>query len=231
MPRPRIPERRERLLAAARALALEQGWPATTVADVASRVGIGKGAVYLEFENKAAILDALITEGMKALSAAVQRRVLEDVRVVDLPAIYGFAVDALLSDPLMRAFYLDDADVLGGHVRAVSDGRYRQRFDWLGEYITHLQHAGVIDPQVDVRALAQMFSVFTIGLLHAPGTLEATTDDELRQTIALFAQFVGQGLAADRSNDSEAARLAQLTMLDRLATQLEGLQPHYPEEN
>lgn len=222
MPRPRIPERRERVLDAARTSALEQGWSATTVADVASRAGIGKGAVYLEFENKSAILDALITDGMKALSAAVQRRVLEHVGVVDLPAVYGFAVDALLSDPLMRAFYLDDADVLGGHVRSVSDGRYQQRFDWLGEYITHLQHAGVIDPQVDVRALAQMLSVFTIGLLHAPGTLEATTDDELRQTTALFAQLVGQGLAADRSIDVEAARRAQLTMLDRLATQLEG---------
>ncbi|MGC2940185.1 MULTISPECIES: TetR/AcrR family transcriptional regulator [unclassified Brevibacterium] len=225
MPRPRIPERRNRLLAAARQLALEQGWPATTVAEVAARADVGKGAVYLEFDSKAAILDALITDGMQTLSSAVHRRVREADEVVDLPAIYRFAVDALLDDKLMRAFYLGDQDVLGDHVRSVPDNRYRQRFDWLTDYITRLKHAGVIDPRSDLQAVALMFSVFTIGLLHTPGTLEAITDDELRRTVGLFAELVGEGLASDRPVDSAAARQAQLAMMGSLQTQLAHLHP------
>lgn len=226
MPRPRIPERRERLLAAARELALERGWPATAVSDIAERVGVGKGAVYLEFPTKAAILDALIEQGLRGLSADVRGRVVAAEDVLDLPTIYRFAVEALLADPLMRALFLGGDDVLGEHARAVDDDRYRQRFDWLADYIAELQGAGVIDPAVDRPALVRMFSVFTIGLVHAPGTLAGTTDDELRSTVGVFADLVGRGLAGERPVDQEGARRAQLTLIERLDAQLGPSEEH-----
>lgn len=231
MPRHRIPERRERLLVAARELALEHGWNATTVADVAERVGIGKGAVYLEFPTKAAILDGLLNRGMRALGETVHRRVLDADGVIDLPLIYRIAVEALLEDPLMRAFYLGDEDVLGGHLRSVDDDRYQQRFDWLGDYIAQLQAAGLIDPSVHLPAMMRVFSVFTIGLIHSPGALKATTDDELRETVGLFSDLIGRGLATGLPLDADAARKAQLTLLKRLEAQLDGLERDPQEEN
>ena len=228
MPRHRIPERRERLLVAARELALEQGWPATTVSDIANRVGIGKGAVYLEFANKAAILDALINHGMRALGAKVRCRVLEVDGAVGLSAIYRFSVEALLADPLMRAFFLGDEDVLGAHARSVADGRYRQRFDWLGQYLSHLQQAGLIAGHEDLPSVTRMLSVFTIGLLHAPGTLGTTSDEELRSSVGLFAGIVERGLATEVPGDAVAAREAQLAMIERLEAQLDQL--HDPPE-
>lgn len=230
MPRRRIPDRRDRLLVAARELALEQGWPATTVSDIAERVGIGKGAVYLEFATKPAILDALVNRGMRGLGAEVRRRVLEADGLVDLPAVYRFAVEALLDDRLMRAFYLGDDHVLGDHVRQVGDDRYRQRFDWLGDYIAQLQQAGVIADDVDLPAVARMLSVFTIGLLHAPGALGDVTDDQLRRTVELFAGLVGQRLATGRPADVEAAQQAQLALIERLETQLNHLQADARQE-
>ncbi|MFA5709429.1 TetR/AcrR family transcriptional regulator [Mycolicibacterium sp.] len=224
MPRPRIPDRRERLLTAARELALDNGWPATTVSDIAARAGVGKGAVYLEFPDKAAILAAVLNRSMRGLTAAVQRRVRAATDVVDLPAVYRFGVEAMLGDPLMRALYLGDEAVLGDHVRSVTDGRYQQRFDWLIDYIAALQEAGVIDPEVATEPLVRMLSVFTIGLLHAPGTLGATTDDQLRETVGLFADLVGRGLATQAPPDAAAARRAQLALLDNLDAQLDHLE-------
>jgi AcrR family transcriptional regulator len=224
MPRPRIPDRRERLLVAAREFALDNGWPTTTVSDIAARAGIGKGAVYLEFPDKAAILAAVLKRSMRGLTADVHRRVLEATDVIDLPTVYRFGVEAMLADPLMRAFYLADETVIGDYVRSVTDGRYRQRFDWLVEYIARLQDAGVIDPEVAVQSLVRMLSVFTIGLLHAPGTLEPTTDDQLRETVGLFADLVGRGLATDLPTDPDAARQAQLTLLEDLDAQLNHLE-------
>lgn len=224
MPRHRISDRRDRVLTAARELALEQGWPAATVADVAARAGIGKGAVYLEFPNKAAILDALVNRGVRGLSAEVRRRVVAADQVVDLPMIYRFAVEALLADPLMRAFHLGDDDVLGDHARAVGDDRYQQRFDWLADYVAQLQEARIIDPTVDRTSLMQMLSVFTIGLVHLPGRLAGTTDDQLRNTVALFSSLVGRGLAADQPADPHAARRAQLDLIERLDAQLDHLE-------
>lgn len=224
MPRPRIPDRRNRLLVAARELALGQGWPATTVSDIAARAGIGKGAVYLEFPDKSAILSALLTRSMRALTADVHRRVLDASGLIDLPAVYRFAVEALLADPLMRAFHLGDEAILGDHVRSVDDDRYRQRFDWLLDYIARIQRAGMIDPDVPRETLSRVLSVFTIGLLHSPATLGPISDEQLRATVGLFADLIGHGLATDPPSDREAVRIAQIDLLNTLDAQLDRLE-------
>lgn len=220
LPRPRVPDRRERVLAAAHELALTQGWSGTTIAEIAARAGIGKGAVYLEFPDKPAILSAVLTGRMRALTAGMRRRVLEVDGLVDLPTVYRFGVEAILADPLMRALYLGDEAVLGDHVRGVSDDRYAQRFTWLADYVVALQGCGLIDPRVAVDPLVRMLGVFTIGLLNGPGA----TDDELRDTVATFADLVGRGLATGDPVDPEAARQAQIVLLDRLDAQLRQLE-------
>lgn len=224
MPRPRIPERRDRILDAARDLALEKGWGATTVADVATRAGIGKGAVYLEFPDKPAILAAALARSMRSMTADVHQRVLSAEEVIDLPTIYEFAVDALLGDPLMRAFYVGDESVLGDHVRSVDDDRYGMRFKWLLDYIGRLQSACVIAAEVPRETLGRVLSVFTIGLLNSPGTLGPLTDEQLRETVGLFADLVGRGLATDLPADPVAARAAQSDLLKTLDAQLDHLQ-------
>jgi len=220
VPRPRVADRRDRVLAAARELILTKGWANVTVADVAARAGIGKGAVYLEFPDKAAILSAVLTRSMWQLTAEVHARVLGAPDLVDLPAVYRFGVDALLGDPLMRALYLGDQAVLGEHVRDVADDRYLQRMGWLTDYVTRLQDAGVVKPSVPAETIVHVLSVFTLGLAHAPGVLGTTTPEDLSAAVGLFADLVGRGLGTARPADPEAARAAQLALLERLDTQL-----------
>lgn len=231
MPRPLVPDRRARILDAARALILERGWPRTTVADVATRAGIGKGAVYLELPDKAAILDAVLRRSTRDLSAEVRRRVVETDGLVDLPAVYRCGMEALLGDPLMRALWVGDEALLGDHVRDVAggSGRYAERFGWLTEYVGRLQDAGVVDPSVPTATVVRVLGVFSVGLVHAPATIGATSDDALRDAVALFADLVGRGLApdgpgTDRAVDPDAARAAQLGLLARLDRQLDLLE-------
>lgn len=223
MPRPLVADRRGRILTAARDLVLTKGWADVTVADVAAGAGIGKGAVYLEFPDKAAILAAVLNRSMQALTAEVHDRVLAAPDLVDLPAVYRFAVEALLGDPLMRALYLGDEAVLGTHVRDVTDDRYLQRLGWLTDYVAGLQHAGVLDPAVSADTIVRVLSVFTLGLAHAPGVLGATAAADLAETVGLFAGLVGRGLATDLPTDPGAARAAQLVLLERLDAQLDQL--------
>lgn len=221
MPRPLVADRRGRILAAARELILAKGWADVTVADVAAHAGIGKGAVYLEFPDKAAILAAVLNRTVRQLTAEVHQRVLDAPGLVDLPAVYRFGVDALLSDPLMRALYLGDEAVLGQHVRDTTDDRYLRRLDWLAEFVTGMQRAGVIDREVPAETIVRVLSVFTLGLVHAPGLLGTTRPEDLSATVGLFADVVGRGLATDRPADPEAARAAQLALLGRLDAQLD----------
>lgn len=226
MPRPRVPHRRDLILDAARALFHEKGWTRTTVSDIATHAMIGKGAVYLEFENKAAILDGLIRESSRRLIAQVRSRVLQADGIVDLAQVYRFSVTALLSDPLMRALYLDDAAVLGNHMADVANTRYRRRIDWLDEYVRHLQNAGVITDSIEPTAIVRMLSTFTIGLVHSPATMGECSPQELSDSVVLFADVTSRGLAPASTPDADAARQAQLLLLQRLDDQLSEVEDH-----
>ena len=220
MPRPLVPDRRGRLLGAARELFQEQGWPATTVSDIAVRAGVGKGAVYLEFSSKTGILDALVRESSRRMIAHVRDRVQGADGLVDLAQVYRYGVEALLDDQLMRALFLGDVDVLGEHMDEVPVGRYRERLDWLKEYALQLQRAGVIDSRIDVDHIVRMLTAFTIGLVRSPAVTGQTADEDLSAAVTLFADVVSRGLAVDRPADVEAAREAQLLFLRRLDDQL-----------
>ncbi|MFD0559995.1 TetR family transcriptional regulator [Stackebrandtia endophytica] len=224
MPRPLVPDRRGRILTAARDLTLEHGWPHTTIAQIAQRAGIGKGAVYREFDDKTAILAAVLNRSMRDLTTQVHQRVLDAAEVIDLPTVYRFGVEALLSDPLMRALYLGDDTVLGDHVHGVTDQRYPARFGWLTDYIGRLQAAGVVDAAVSTETIARLLSVFTIGLINSPGILDSADPQVLLDTVGLFADLVGKGLATEQDIDVTAARQAQLALLEQLSTQLDLLE-------
>jgi|GEM_PF-958082 len=227
MPRPRIPDRRQRILAAARELALVRGWPATSVADIARTSGIGKGAVYLEFADKSAILDAVLLGAMRRATAHVRAGLLDlggaGGEPVGLVAVYRLGVEALLADPLLTALQLGTESVLGSHVATVTDGRYGERHEWLADYVVALQGAGVIDPQLDAASLTRVLATFTIGVLQSPGILGGDAD-ELRHTVTLFADLIGCAVATGGPVDAAAARDAHLELLDRLAAQLAALE-------
>ncbi|MDP9375203.1 MAG: TetR/AcrR family transcriptional regulator [Chloroflexota bacterium] len=102
-----IKERKERqrravgegILAAAREIAAEEGWPAVTIRKIAARIEYSPPAIYEYFDSKEAILLALMRRGYAEQLAAVERA----VRAADGPegallgigrAYLDFAVDA-----------------------------------------------------------------------------------------------------------------------------------------
>lgn len=181
MPRPRVPDRRDRILDAAEELVLAHGFDAMSVASIAERAGIGKGAVYLEFAGKREILDALLQRGTTRMNDRVSRELGDRPR---LSAAYRASARALSDDALMTAAFLDDRGILGEHVAEVTDGRYRDRQRRVIEWLRALQDRGEIVADVDVEALALALSSASIGLLSAarllgpfePGHLERAID-------------------------------------------------------
>ena len=65
--------RREQILEAALRLFRRYGFRKTTVDEIASEAGIGKGSVYLEFPSKEDVFFALLEEHEKGIQGEVQR--------------------------------------------------------------------------------------------------------------------------------------------------------------
>jgi AcrR family transcriptional regulator len=189
MPRPRIPDRRERLLDAAEELVLEHGFDAMTVAAVAARAGVAKGAVYLEIESKHGLLEAVLIRAFGRAEARVAQRVGDDDR---LSTAYVAAVEALLAEPVLVAAFLDDTAVLGSFVQTSSTTRYRDRHLQVQGWVRALHAQGRLDPEVDADALALALSSATLGLLSAARVLGPLTADQLGAGIAALGTMVRQ---------------------------------------
>jgi len=179
MPRPLIANRRARILDAAEELVLDAGFDAMSIAAVAARAGIGKGAIYLEFAGKRDIMDALLRRGTERMRARVAAHIGERPRLGDA---YRAAVTALLDDPLTAAF-LDDRGVLGRHLDTVADGRYRARHEGVIRWLRELQERGALVADVDPEHLALALSSATIGILSAGRLTGPVSAAQLRGAI------------------------------------------------
>ncbi len=194
MPRPLVPDRRERLLDAAERLVLERGFDAMGIAAVAEEAGIGKGAVYLEFASKRDLLDAVLRRATRRLHDRVR---LEVGETPGLSAAYRAAARALLDDPLMTAAFLDDRAVLGTHVETVADDRYRRRHERVVEWVRELRARGALAADVSPEQVALALSSATIGLLSASRLLGPMTTSELEGAIDALARMAAT-LEVDR---------------------------------
>lgn len=69
--RRRAEARPDEVLDAALALFIERGYESTRVDDIAKRAGISKGAVYLYFQSKQAVLEGLIQRAVTPIASSV----------------------------------------------------------------------------------------------------------------------------------------------------------------
>ena len=86
-------EKRARILDAARELFVERGVEAVTLREVAQRIEYSTTAIYVHFEDKAALLDALVTEDFARFASGLEAA----ARIVDPVARLGVLHDAYVS--------------------------------------------------------------------------------------------------------------------------------------
>lgn len=96
--RTRDPERRERILRAAAGLVAARGYHAVSMADIGADAGIVGSGIYRHFDSKAAVLRALLDDGMQRLrdeaaAAVASGRPADDVLAALVRDQVRFAVD------------------------------------------------------------------------------------------------------------------------------------------
>jgi AcrR family transcriptional regulator len=159
------PSTRQRLLAAASEVFLEQGYQGTRVQDVAKRAGLTTGAIYANFDSKAALLAEAVS-----LQALQGQRYLEEATSVDeLPRDVAVNVHASLlsgpAEPVHRVFLeawaaaMHDADA-AARVRDILD----QQLALIDFQIGRGRELGRLDPDVDDLAMRTLsFALFVGG--------------------------------------------------------------------
>lgn len=188
--RARDPSRRRRILDAAKQQFTRGGFRGTNLEVVASRAGCAKGALYLEFPNKQALLRAVVDETF----AAIHERFAAEVLSIDSPLerlveTLRFAFRQMAREPIFSRLMQEDPELdmlgFGGNPDAARAARAQidEILEWVDEGIAR----GEIRPDVDRDAVPYVLGVLrfapqhvamiaTLELFPAPRVLDAVAE-------------------------------------------------------
>lgn len=196
-------EPRSRLLQAAEARFRRFGFKRTTIDDITTEAGTGKGSLYLHFDSKQSIYLAVVEASLEAFiakaaaatrgaGAAPQRL----RRLVEITAEhYG-------SDELLHASLFGGDEFVDGEVsrRAATLQRSRMR-ELLAEALRTGQREGSVRDSIDAETAASV--LFEIGWAVVRAELEGESNLPLDVALNSLNEIVGLGLLARMSSSRE----------------------------
>ena len=203
----RADEKRREIILAAAAEFSQKGYAEATLGDIASRLGIHTAGLYYYFENKDAVVEAVLKYGAQ--------RVLERTRQVLDEAPDGAPVEQLKAmirthvvvnghrDDVGRAYW-KIYDQVSPQLRKTVRVEARQLFDMWRTLVNKAAESGEIRSDISPSLFRELLvgAVMWIPEWYRPGgekTLEEIAD-------AVIALFLGQPPAAPAGSKAKAAR-------------------------
>jgi AcrR family transcriptional regulator len=170
-------QRREEILAAAKAVFAARGFHDTTIADVAKAAGISYGSIYWYFESKDALFHALMDHQEQALRAHVEATV-GQLTAVDNVDLFRESVRATFeffeADRDVVKLLFRDSLVLGDRFDRHLAGIYEGFIADIEKTIAVAQAAGLV-----VEAPPRMIAFSVAALVSQLALRRLTTDDGL----------------------------------------------------
>jgi TetR/AcrR family transcriptional regulator, cholesterol catabolism regulator len=171
---PRDPARRRRILDAAKRHFSMYGFKGTNLDAIAAEAGCAKGALYLEFADKRALLREVVDETLAAVAARYAKEVMSIPSPLErLASTLRFAFRETATEPIFPKLLREDPDlrVLGLAGNADVAREAKAQVDVLASWVKEGIAKGEIRPDVDSEAIP-----FVIGVLRfAPQHLGLVT--------------------------------------------------------
>lgn len=199
-------EREARILEAAAQLFAHYGFDKTTVSEIAREAGVSKGAIYLHFDSKEMLLEALLQRELAAYTERWLALIDRDPRGGTIGGLYKNSLYALQESPFMSAVVRQDGRVLGSYLRK-KYSVLRQPPGAPGElrretFIQEMQAAGAVRNDLDAAVIAHIMNMFSYGLVSADAVMPGTQVPTLETVIEGIAEIMDGGLTPT----SEATR-------------------------
>lgn len=187
---------RQEILLSARNLFAEAGLYSTTVEDITARAGVAKGTFYLYFDDRDAVVTAVVVDVFEALRRAVEARLARGVSLLERARVVALAH--------LEHFVLEPEDLRILHqVRGVL--KY-QRTRWkklAGALSLHLERIGAW-LGVEGRARRSDLAVLLFGCVSGSASVLVTQDssaDLAAHAPAWARSIAGAVSMAARAND------------------------------
>ena len=204
-------ERADRILDAAAELILRWGYKKTTIDDIARQARVAKGTIYLHWKTREDLFMALIIREDLRFADDLKQRIAIDPTGSTLRGFVKHSTLAMLHNPLMKALFLNDTEMLGELAsREYSSATYPQRIENYKQFLTFLRVQGLVSNDISIREQTYIFSAVWIGFLLAEQWMPdefKVSDDEMAELLADTVQRALEPRSNEHGNEKEAESL------------------------
>lgn len=206
-PRSSNEEREQRILDAARSLLLYFGYDKTTVSDIAREAGISKGAIYLHFDSKDALFEALLIRELAVYSQRWLERIEADPDGGTIGGLYKNTLYAINASAFMSAIFKQDKRILGSYVRKPDsifrDVRYSSnRY----VFVKMMQDAGAMRDDIDADIVAHIMNMLAYGLVAMDDVMDDSQIPPTDDLIEGIATMMDRAFTPDDADSNEAGK-------------------------
>lgn len=192
-------ERRNAVMDATASVIVQSGARRASIEQIAHLSQISKGAVYLEFPSKKALLEAAVRREFSNYLDDALARVKADPDGGRLSGIYRHCIAALMDRPFMMALYTDEVQILTGILKGPE--HYRPRVLLGADFLAALADAGLVRADLDPATVSHVLSMMSLGPLLAEPVLRNSSSPPLDATFGLLADLVISGLEPPAGGD------------------------------
>lgn len=214
-------ERANRILDAAAKLMLHFGFDKTTMSDIASEAGVSKGALYLHWKSKEAMLEALVYREIWRYADMFLSKMLADPEGGTFLSMYKHSLTALKENPFMQALMNKDRRVLGEFARKDHNKLLRKRNFVSQEFIKLMQEAGAMRADYNPEVVAYILSAFSYGIISMDQVIPIDEAPPLEETLEVLIVMLDRALTPEGGGSSEAGKQIMAQMVQLMKTQMQ----------
>ena len=157
----------DRILAAAKRLFASQGYEATSTMAIARLAGTSESQMMKHFGSKEGLLEAILDEGWKSMSASLTEIAQLPAGVKKLMAMLEVVLNTLGDDPdLKELFLLEGRRVRReGRMVVLSPG-YLKFVGMVDEVLHQMEAAGMLKPELNPEAVRSAMMGITEGMMR-----------------------------------------------------------------
>ncbi|NRA89421.1 MAG: TetR/AcrR family transcriptional regulator [Rhizobiales bacterium] len=203
------------ILNAATHLFTQYGYDKTSIADIAKRAGISKGAIYLNFKSKDKLFEALLIIQITRFGHEWMAHVEADPQGGTMARIYINMLYAMNDNKFITSMLRQDNHLFGRYLHKPNNiFKDRNHAGTKHEFITLMQQAGCIRKDLEPVTTAHVMNILSYGLVAMEQVMHKDDIPPAEEVIKTIAEIMDRALTPKDGGNSDAGKAILRQLFD-----------------
>jgi len=215
-------DRQQQILDAAAAVIIRLGYDKATMSDIAEDAGVSRRTVYLYFNGKEELFEALLCREYMRYSQTWLEQIDADPHGGTIGGFYRAIFHSVNRHPLIAAMLRRDRRVVGNYLRKRDNlfARMEAGVNTAG-FFEALQAAGAIRQDIDASVILHIVEMLSYGQLTIGDFKPADQFPPYDAVMAALADIMDRALRPEDGGNSEAGKAIVRQITDAARAQME----------